>query len=166
MGATFHEFSWYCGSCVAPSWCHVEFSDRRFDHFSKPKTSRPFAGQHAHYYYLKGLLFCFWLILQPPGDRNHDVGLGQAWLVACLMAEELLHFTCAAQPNFLYYSSVIAFSIRQQISFKNDPMLVLLLDFSRKINHLCNLFYDLIAKEIQQLTHIYWSIFGAKWKHI
>ena len=47
--------------------CHVVFSDRRFDHFS------------PHYYYLKGLLFCFWLILQPPGDRNHDVGLGQAW---------------------------------------------------------------------------------------
>ena len=140
----FHDIG---GSCVYTilmmrwrlAWdalrCHVVFSDRRFDHFS------------PHYYYLKGLLFCFWLILQPPGDRNHDVGLGQAWLVACLMAEELLHFTCAAQPNFLYYSSVIAFSIRQQISFKNDPMLVvLLLDSSRKINHLCNIFNDLLGQ--------------------
>ena len=82
----FHDIG---GSCVYTNtddggllaWdalrCHVVFSDRRFDHFS------------PHYYYLKGLLFCFWLILQPPGDRNHDVGLGLGR--ACILL--------AAQPN-------------------------------------------------------------------
>ena len=107
--------------------CHVVFSDRRFDHFS------------PHYYYLKGLLFCFWLILQPPGDRNHDVGLvaGGAW-------PELAFYLLPSQ--ILYYSSVIAFSIRQQISFKNDPMLVLVLDSSRKINHLRNPFTKFLGE--------------------
>ena len=83
--------------------------------------------------------------------------------LACLMAEELLHFTCAAQPNFLYYSSVIAFSIRQQISFKNDPMLVLLLDSSRKINHLCNLFNDLTWTQKKfNSQHIFTEAFLAR----
>ena len=54
--------------------CRVFWSTVR-SFFKTENLARPFAGQHAHYYYLKGLLFCFWLILQPPGDRNHDVRL-------------------------------------------------------------------------------------------
>ena len=107
--------------------CHVVFSDRRFDHFS------------PHYYYLKGLLFCFWLILQPPGDRNHDVGLGQAWPAWWLRSSCLL----LVLPNQIFYTTHQWLPLASDNKFHSKWSKMLLLDSSRKINHLCNLFNDL-----------------------
>ena len=133
----FHDIG---GSCVYTNtddggllaWdalrCHVVFSDRRFDHFS------------PHYYYLKGLLFCFWLILQPPGDRNHDVGLGQAWSAWWLRSSCIL----LVLPNQIFYTTHQWLPLASDNKFHSKWSKMLLLDSSRKINHLCNLFNDLI----------------------
>ena len=133
----FHDIG---GSCVYTNtddggllaWdalrCHVVFSDRRFDHFS------------PHYYYLKGLLFCFWLILQPPGDRNHDVGLGQAWPAWWLRSSCIL----LVLPSQIFYTTHQWLPLASDNKFHSKWSKMLLLDSSRKINHLCNLFNDLI----------------------
>ena len=132
----FHDIG---GSCVYTNtddggllaWdalrCHVVFSDRRFDHFS------------PHYYYLKGLLFCFWLILQPPGDRNHDVGLGQGWPAWWLRSSCIL----LVLPNQIFYTTHQWLPLASDNKFHSKWSKMLLLDSSRKINHLSNLFNDL-----------------------
>ena len=132
----FHDIG---GSCVYTNtddggllaWdalrCHVVFSDRRFDHFS------------PHYYYLKGLLFCFWLILQPPGDRNHDVGLGQGWPAWWLRSSCIL----LVLPSQIFYTTHQWLPLASDNKFHSKWSKMLLLDSSRKINHLCNLFNDL-----------------------
>ena len=127
----FHDIG---GSCVYTNtddggllaWdalrCHVVFSDRRFDHFS------------PHYYYLKGLLFCFWLILQPPGDRNHDVGLGQGWPAWWLRSSCIL----LVLPNQIFYTTHQWLPLASDNKFHSKWSKMLLLDSSRKINHLSN----------------------------
>ena len=125
----FHDIG---GSCVYTNtddggllaWdalrCHVVFSDRRFDHFS------------PHYYYLKGLLFCFWLILQPPGDRNHDVGLGQGWPAWWLRSSCIL----LVLPSQIFYTTHQWLPLASDNKFHSKWSKMLLLDSSRKINHL------------------------------
>ena len=135
----FHDIG---GSCVYTNtddggllaWdalrCHVVFSDRRFDHFS------------PHYYYLKGLLFCFWLILQPPGDRNHDVGLGQGWPAWWLRSSCIL----LVLPSQIFYTTHQWLPLASDNKFHSKWSKMLLLDSSRKINHLCNIFNDLLGQ--------------------
>ena len=130
--------------------CHVVFSDRRFDHFS------------PHYYYLKGLLFCFWLILQPPGDRNHDVGLGQGWPAWWLRSSCIL----LVLPNQIFYTTHQWLPLASDNKFHSKWSKMLLLDSSRKINHLCNIFNDLLGQFAlnwmkKNSTHINWSIHYA-----
>ena len=120
-----------------------------------------------HYYYLKGLLFCFWLILQPPGDRNHDVGLGQAWPAWWLRSSCIL----LVLPSQIFYTTHQWLPLASDNKFHSKWSKMLLLDSSRKINHLCNIFNDLLGQFAlnwmkKNSTHINWSIFGAKWKHI
>ena len=116
-------------ACLLGMRCDVMslFSDRRFDHFS------------PHYYYLKGLLFCFWLILQPPGDRNHDVGLGQAWPAWWLRSSCIL----LVLPSQIFYTTHQWLPLASDNKFHSKWSKMLLLDSSRKINHLSNLFNDL-----------------------
>ena len=121
--------------------CRVFWSTVR-SFFKTENLARPFAGQHAHYYYLKGLLFCFWLILQPPGDRNHDVGLGQGWPAWWLRSSCIL----LVLPSQIFYTTHQWLPLASDNKFHSKWSKMLLLDSSRKINHLCNIFNDLLGQ--------------------